>query len=356
MIRNVVIMAGGTGERFWPLSRRKNPKQLLELTSSGKVMIAEAIDRVLPLIDAENIYIITGKQLKEPIENALPQLPKENIVAEPAKRNTAPCLALAAGILDNKNPNEKQSVAVLTADQIIQPEEDFRTCIGAALDYVEQNDVIATIGIVPTRPETGYGYIESGDKLTEINGIGIFNLNSFKEKPNEATAQEYLDKGGYLWNSGMFFFSLDTFINEMKVNAPEIGNKISELHQGNNDMAAVFEAMQGISIDYALMEKTKKAVVVEANFEWDDLGAFDAMDRVNDKDENGNIVKGDVIAIDCSDSIIINNSDRIATAYGLEEMVLIQTNDSVMSCKKSDSQHVKKIVEAIKEKGLEKYL
>jgi len=356
MIKNVVIMAGGTGERFWPLSRKKNPKQLLELTSSGKVMIAEAIDRVLPLIDAENIYIITGKQLKEPIEKALPQLPKENIVAEPAKRNTAPCLALAAGILDNKNPNEKQSVAVLTADQIIQPEENFRTCISAALDYVEQNEVIATIGIVPSRPETGYGYIESGDKLTESYGIGIYNLNSFKEKPSKETAEEYLSKGGYLWNSGMFFFSLDTFISEMKKNAPDIGNKIADLHGNNNNMPAVFEAMKGISIDYALMEKTNKAVVVEANFEWDDLGAFDAMDRVNNKDENGNIVKGDVIAIDCKDSIIINNSDRLATAYGLDGMVLVQTNDAVMSCKKSDSQHVKKIVEAIKEKGLEKYL
>lgn len=352
MNRNVVIMAGGSGERFWPLSRKNKPKQLLELTSSGKVMIAEAIDRVAPMIDYENIYIITGEHLKKPIEDALPQLPKENIIAEPAKRNTAPCLALAAGILADKHAGTEQSIAVLTADQIIEPEENFRNTISKALDYVEQHGVISTIGIVPDRPETGYGYIETGNKLND-DEIGIYEVVSFKEKPNEATAEQYLSSGKYLWNSGMFFYRLDTFIEEMKLNAPEIGNKIDQLTESNPDMRTVFESFSGISIDYALMEKTKKAVVTEANFHWDDLGAFDALDRVNDQDENGNIIKGNVVAIDCTNSIIINSSDRLATAYGLDEAVLIQTNDAVMSCYKKDAQHVKQIVDAMKAKGLE---
>ncbi|MCB0701084.1 MAG: mannose-1-phosphate guanylyltransferase [Ignavibacteriae bacterium] len=355
MIRNVVIMAGGSGERFWPLSRKNKPKQLLELTSSGKVMIAEAIDRVAPMIDYDNIYIITGEHLKKPIEDALPQLPKENIIAEPAKRNTAPCLALAAGILMDKNNGKNQSIAVLTADQIIEPEENFRNTISKALDYVEQHGVISTIGIVPDRPETGYGYIETGNKLND-DEIGIYDVVSFKEKPDEATAEQYLSSGKYLWNSGMFFYRLDTFIEEMRLNAPEIGNKIEELTESNPNIKYVFESLSGISIDYALMEKTKKAVVTEANFHWDDLGAFDALDRVNNKDEHGNIIKGNVVAIDCNDSIIINSSEKLTTAYGLSEAVLIQTEDAVMSCKKQDAQNVKKIVDSIKENGLEGYL
>ncbi len=355
MIRNVVIMAGGSGERFWPLSRKNKPKQLLELTSSGKVMIADAIDRVAPMIDYENIYIITGEHLKKPIEDALPQLSKENIIAEPAKRNTAPCLALAAGILANKHADKEQSIAVLTADQIIEPEENFRNTISKALDYVEQHGVISTIGIVPDRAETGYGYIETGNKLNK-DEIGIFEVISFKEKPNEATAEQYLSSGKYLWNSGMFFYRLDTFIEEMKLNAPEIGNKIEQLTESNAEMRNIFESFAGISIDYALMEKTKKAVVTEANFHWDDLGAFDALDRVNNQDENGNIIKGNIIAIDCNNSIIINSSDRLATAYGLNDTVLIQTDDAVMSCNKKDSQHVKQIVDAMKAQGLEGYL
>ena len=355
MIRNVVIMAGGSGERFWPLSRKNKPKQLLELTSSGKVMIAEAIDRVAPMIDYDNIYIITGEHLKKPIEDALPQLPKENIIAEPAKRNTAPCLALAAGILMDKNNGKNQSIAVLTADQIIEPEENFRNTISKALDYVEQHGVISTIGIVPDRPETGYGYIETGNKLND-DEIGIYDVVSFKEKPDEATAEQYLSSGKYLWNSGMFFYRLDTFIEEMRLNAPEIGNKIEELTESNPNIKYVFESLSGISIDYALMEKTKKAVVTEANFHWDDLGAFDALDRVNNKDEHGNIIKGNVVAIDCNDSIIINSSEKLTTAYGLSEAVPIHTEDAVMSCKKQDAQNVKKIVDSIKENGLEGYL
>lgn len=348
-------MAGGTGERFWPLSRKNRPKQLLELTSSGKVMIAEAIDRIAPLVDYANIYIITGELLKKPIENALPQLPKENIIAEPAKRNTAPCLALSAGILMNKGKASEQSVAVLTADQIIEPEDKFRETIKEALEYVENNNVISTIGIVPDRAETGYGYIELGEKLSDEK-ISIYKINSFKEKPNTEIAEQYLQSGNYLWNSGMFFYRLDTFINEMQVNAPEIGNKIELLNENNPEMRAIFESFQSISIDYALMEKTKKAVVTKANFYWDDLGAFDALDRVNKMDDNGNIVKGEAIVVSCKDSIIINSSNRLVSAYGLNDMVLIQTDDAVMSCPKHEAQQVKLIVEEIKKRGLEKYL
>jgi mannose-1-phosphate guanylyltransferase len=355
MTRNVVIMAGGTGERFWPLSRKTRPKQLLELTSSGKVMIAEAIDRIAPLVDYANIYIITGELLKKPIEEALPQLPKANIIAEPAKRNTAPCLALSAGILANRGNPSEQSVAVLTADQIIEPEQNFRETIANVLDYVEKNEVISTIGIVPHRAETGYGYIELGNKLS-TNGTGIYEINSFKEKPDITTANSYLQAGNYLWNSGMFFYRLDLFISEMKANAPQIGNQIELLHSAKPDLSQIFQAFPSISIDYALMEKTQKAVVAEANFYWDDLGAFDALDRVNTKDENGNIIKGEVIAINCKDSIIINSSKRLASAYGLEGIVLIQTDDAVMSCPKGEAQQVKFIVEEIKKQNLEQYL
>ena len=233
MKRTAMIMAGGSGERFWPLSRRKKPKQLLKLASEDKMMIEESIERISPLIDPADIFIITGEHLLDPIRRSLKILPPENVVAEPAKRNTAPCLGLGAAFIAERysetHSKDDISIAVLTADQNISPKEGFVKTVEAAMNYVEENPVLATIGIPPSRPETGYGYIEVVEQFDQDSDVvQIKPVLKFREKPEMEKAKEFIKSGKFLWNSGMFFWRLDTFEDAMVSALPEVGNNITE--------------------------------------------------------------------------------------------------------------------------------
>lgn len=362
-------MAGGFGERFWPLSRMKRPKQILNLASEDKNMLQEAIDRISGLIEPEDIFIITGEMLLEPIRNSLPEIPPQNVIAEPAKRNTAPCLALASAIISARYSNlnsEQILTAVLTADHKIEPKEKFTDVISELFDYVATTNNLATIGINPLRPETGYGYIEIGAYVSGRIG----KVLNFREKPALETAKEYLKSGNFLWNSGMFFWKLSTFNNEMIKCFPEIGNKIEELSTlykncnseampGINHQAIeLFESMPSISIDYALMEKSENVACIKSDFDWDDLGAWDSLERVRTKDNNGNIAEGNILLVNSNNCIVINdNSDNVkVTGVGLEDLIIINTGDSIMICPKSKSQDVKLIVNQIREIGETKLL
>lgn len=369
MKRTAVIMAGGSGERFWPLSRRRKPKQLLNLNNDDKSMIQEAIERIEPLIKPDDIFIITGKLLLEPIRDALPQLPPQNVIAEPAKKNTAPCLALAAGFIKekySKDYNENEiSIAVLTADQKISPNDKFVETVNTALEYVEKNKVLSTIGIPPSRPETGYGYIEVDDLYeNSIDKAEVKSVKAFREKPDYEKAMEYAKSGKYLWNSGMFFWRLDTFIESMIKSLPEVGadiNSIANVYEGKTeidfecpfqDLNSIFNQFPSVSIDYGLMEKADNVVVTKALFEWDDIGSWDALDRYKDKDENHNVKIGDSINTDTNNSIIVNNSKNgkiLVSTLGLDDMTVIVTDDAVMVCPKNRVQEVKKNVEKIKQ-------
>ncbi len=373
MKRTAIIMAGGSGERFWPLSRKNRPKQLLAL-ESDKIMLEQALDRILPVIDAEDIFIITGEQLLAPIRRAIPQLPPENIIAEPYKRNTAPCLALGGAFIAAKYKDyniEDISIAVLTADQSISPREGFIKTINAAFDYVEKNDAIATIGIVPSRPETGYGYIETKGNFSNSNEAEILPAVKFHEKPDFKKALQYVEKGNYLWNSGMFFWRLDVFIRQMQKHLPEVGNFIMpmiELSTGKTDTALnsafnyvsdIFGKFPDISIDFGLMEKADNVVVAKALFNWDDIGAWDALDRLRNKDNDGNVIEGPAALHDVRDSIIINKSNEgkiIVAGIGLEDFVIVVTDDAVLVCPKNRAQDVKKCVEQIRKNNGESRL
>ena len=373
MKRVVVIMAGGSGERFWPLSRMKKPKQLLALTSD-KMMLEEAIDRVSEIIPSEDIFIITSEVLLNPIREALPKLPAQNIIAEPFKRNTAPCLALAAGFIAAKYANhvstDQISVSVLTADQEINPTEGFKNTVKKILDFVESNEAICTIGINPIRPETGYGYLETATAFKNLNICEILPVKAFHEKPNIETAREYSKSGVHFWNSGMFFFRLDTFIKGMIKYLPEVGNKIVDIqsaYQNNTEIvfdsafkgiSSVFEQFPDISIDYGLMEKYNNIYTANALFEWDDVGSWDALDRVKSRDENGNIIEGIEAIVDCNNSIFVNKtSGKIAIgAIGLDDFVVVVTDDSVMICPKDKVQDVKKCVQKLKINDLKNWI
>lgn len=374
MKRTAVIMAGGSGERFWPLSRMKKPKQLLALLSE-KMMIEESIDRVSGLIDAEDIFIITSKLLLEPIREALPHIPKENIIAEPYKRNTAPCLALAAGFIAAKYQNdykeENISVAVLTADQDIKPEQGFKNTVSFILDFVEKGNSICTIGIPPNRPETGYGYVETDSKFQSTTECEIKKVIAFREKPNLETAKEYCSSGLHFWNSGMFFFRLDYFVDSLKLHLPEVGNQIDTIKSKYNGKTStafessyegideVFKNFPDISIDYGLMEKAENVYTANALFDWDDVGSWDALDRVISKDDSGNVSEGINAVVDCNNSIIINkstNEQMVIGAIGLDNFVVVVTDDSVMICPKEKVQDVKKCVQNLKANDLHKWV
>ena len=370
MKKVAIIMAGGAGERFWPLSRMKKPKQLLNLSSLYRNMLQEAIDRISGFIAYDDIFIITSKVLQNPIREALPELAPQNIIAEPAKRNTAPCLALGASYILAKYGEKIANqivVSVLTADQMIEPRENFVNSIDTLCEFCIKEDTIATIGIVPDRPETGFGYIEFDEN---IRNSEIYQAIRFHEKPDIEKAKLYVEKGNFLWNSGMFFYRLDYFIEQMSKHLPSVGSQINNMAENykskwninldgaNPDIQTIFEEMPDISIDYGLMEKTDRVSVIKSNFYWDDLGSWDSLFRARKADENGNIIEGDVEIYNVKNSIIINKTEKkfISTAAGIDGMVIINTDDSLIVVPVKEVQSVKNIVNLIKSKNKNEWL
>lgn len=368
MKRVALIMAGGSGERFWPLSRRKKPKQLLKLVSDNKTMLEESVERIAPLIDKQHVYIITSELLAPIMRQMLTDFPPENIIAEPYKRNTAPCLALGAAVLLAKYRDEPDlSVAVLTADQHIYPAESFIATVDEAMKYAESEAKILTIGIPPTRPETGYGYIELGEKSS--NWQLIYDVLSFREKPSSDAASHYLASGNFLWNSGMFFYKLSTFVSELKQYLPEVGNQIEIMSQNLansihipsnsliNEIGNIFKEFPNISIDYGLMEKTPNVAVARALFNWDDVGALDALRRTRPADSNGNISVGRASILATNKSIVINESKTaIVSVLGMEQVAVVVTDDAVLVCPVDKVQQVRQCVEDVKNRFGEDYV
>jgi mannose-1-phosphate guanylyltransferase len=347
--RLAVIMAGGSGERFWPLSRGSRPKQLLHLTSPSETMLEEAVRRIEPLVGKEGVFVSTSAKLAEPIaEHGV--VSRDHVLSEPAKRNTLGALvwSIAELIARGHNP-DTTSVAVLTADHAIRPAEAFRECVASALALGETEGGIVTIGIRPTRPETGYGYVEAA--MEESHGAGYRGL-SFREKPDAATAESFLEAGSFLWNSGMFFFTLAGFLSALATTQPASHTLLlgiaNHLQAGEFVQAkALFEELPNLSIDYAVMEKAPNVFVVPSCFEWDDLGAWDALDRSYKADSERNVSKGEVVIVDSSDSIVYNDTAGTVAVLGMTDVVVVATEGAMLVCPKSQAQRVKEIVQAL---------
>lgn len=341
-------MAGGSGERFWPVSTPERPKQFLNLNSPETNLLQDAVARIEPLIDLGNVYIATGEHLVQPTRDALLALPARNVWAEPCKRNTAGCLVWAAANALATIPNAKDvvSMAVLTADHRIEPAQAFRETVAAALNLAESSGGLVTIGIKPTRPETGYGYIEVGTETA-----GGFTVERFREKPDLQTAELFLESGNFLWNSGMFFWTLRAFLDEMASAQPEMSVAIESiagaLAAGDHAQAVwIFETLPSLPIDIALMEKSDKVYVVPAQFEWDDLGAWDAIARTYPADENGNVGKGEVRWLDSQNCVAyIEKGEVRLNLLGLEDMVVVVSGNELVVCPKSRAQDVKKFTQ-----------
>ena len=369
MRRFAVIMAGGSGERFWPASRKERPKQLLRLTHPSSSMLEESIERISPLIPPENIVIATSETLAGPIKRALPALRSENVLAEPAKRNTAACLALAAAHLEAVygDPTEI-AMAVLTADHRIGQPDTFRATVDAALEFAEEEDALVTIGCEPDRPETGYGYIEIDVKVARSTPVGpIHRVARFREKPNAATAQTYCRSGKHLWNSGMFFWRVSSLLEGFARHMPALAAAIPEMRDSLGEHAAnpasrerlraAFEPLEDVSIDVGLMERAGNVHVIRAGFPWDDVGAWDSLVRTREHDASGNVNAGDAILIDSRDCIVYNEEgpERMGVAViGLDDVIVATTKDGILVCRKDRAQDVRQVVKALRARGLDR--
>lgn len=344
--RYAVIMAGGSGERFWPVSTKERPKQFLKLSSPEKSLLQEAVERAVNLVGADSTIIATGLPFAERSAQECNNLSADNVWAEPAKRNTTGCQVWVAANLLAMHAEDwaNVSIAVLTADHRIVPPEGFQSTVENALDQAEKTGALVTIGIWPSRPETGYGYIELGEPIE-----GAHHAHAFREKPDLATAEQYLESKRHLWNSGMFFWTLAGFMAELEQAQPEIAaitRSIAGLiKSGNLDEAKrVFETLPSVSIDYALMEKAQKVVVVDAQFEWDDLGAWDSLNRSYQPDENDNVSLGTVRLVDSNNCVVYNETTgQKVNLLGLEGVIVVATDTEILVCPADRAQEVRRL-------------
>lgn len=363
MTRIAIIMAGGSGERFWPLSRRDRPKQLLQLTGSGTCLLAEAVARVLPLIPAEQLFVVTGRHLVAPVRAAGIGIPDANVLGEPCKRNTLGCLAFAAAYVTQRfGPAENVTMAVLTADHQIGDPVRFRETLTTAMDAAAAQDALVTLGIRPTRPETGYGYIEVAESAPAGPVAGpppVLPVVQFREKPGRAEAEEFIRTGRFFWNSGMFVWKASTFLRELAAAAPAVGQTVQALMEAlaRQDAAALdesFATLPDLSIDYALLEPARRRLVVVSDFPWDDIGAWDALDRTMPRDAQGNVAVGGPVLVDTRNSIVYNElgAERMAVGViGLEGIAVIVSGDAVLVVPKERAQEVRKAVAALRSQG-----
>ncbi len=350
-----VIMAGGSGTRFWPASRKLRPKQLLAL-SGQQTMIQATSDRLAGLIPAERQLILTNRILVEPIATQLPEHPRENVIGEPAKRDTAPCIGLAAALIAHRDPDAV--MAVMPSDHMIRTDQQFCDAMSAAERLVLQDPGrIVTFGIKPTYPAESFGYIQRGATLTGGDSLPAFEVQQFREKPDKVTAEAYLTSGNYYWNSGIFLWRAATILDALASRQPAMFAHIQAIADaiGNPDyenvLEAEFDAIEGTSIDYAVMESYPNVAVIEAPFSWDDVGSWQSLSRLQPADEHGNTVVGDHVGIDTRDSIIFGDPDHTIVTIGVEDLIIVQTKDATLVAPKSAEERVREAVKRLEETG-----
>jgi mannose-1-phosphate guanylyltransferase len=356
-----LIMAGGVGSRLWPRSREKSPKQLLHILGEG-TMIQNTVARLHPLVPYENIYVVTNRAQADALREQIPQVPPQNVIAEPFGRNTAPCVALTASYLRDSDP--EGVMMVLPADHWIQNVGEFQHKLRLACDAAFELKGLITMGITPTRPETGYGYIQQSDRREERNRFydqGLRPVLTFAEKPDLPTAERFLASGDFLWNSGMFVWRIDVIEEAFQRFLPELYEQIESIHltYGSDDYQERLESIYGqihpISIDYGVMEKARNVYVTQCEFGWSDVGSWDETYRLSRKDANGNSIVGDVVTIDTEGSFIRTAGKMIATV-GVEDLIIVDTPDALLICKRGESQRVQAVVDYLRRKKINSLL
>jgi mannose-1-phosphate guanylyltransferase len=342
---HVVIMAGGVGARFWPRSRRSAPKQLLNFFGEG-TLIEETVRRSRRLTSSECIWIVTNAPLKEAIQKTLPDFSDDRFILEPQGKNTAPAIGLSAIHLAQVDPDS--TMVVLPADHRIPDLEAFEAAIKAAAKVVSSGEILATVGIHPTRPETGYGYIQI-DTATPPIAPNVFRVKTFAEKPNLPTAKLFLESGDFLWNSGMFVWRVPTILEQIAEFLPDLHSGLMEIAASHAKPNAsevvqrVYRSLKAISIDYGVMEKARNVCVVKGDFGWSDVGSWEEVWRLSSKDEKGNALRGNHLAIQ-SENNLVDAHDKFYALLGVHDLVIVETEDAVLICPREKSQEVREIV------------
>ena len=345
-----VIMAGGSGTRFWPISRGTHPKQLTRIVGDS-TMIQATVARLMPFVPAERILVIATEAIIAETRSQLPMLKPEHVIAEPVGRDTAPCVCLAAQIVHKLDPNGV--MILLPADQVIEPADRFQQTMAAGAATAAKGGLV-TYGITPRFAATGYGYVKLAAALDPVDGIAINQVERFVEKPDQATAESYVADGGFLWNSGIFTWRADVVLNELATHVSWLTDALAPVSDafGTDVFAAtlakVYPDLKKISIDYALMENAKDIKVVTCDFTWDDVGSWDALYSHVDADSNDVRTRGDAITINCSDSLVVNEGGPVITAVGVAGLTIVSTPDAILVVPKGDSQAVKDLYNQLK--------
>jgi mannose-1-phosphate guanylyltransferase len=369
---HAVIMAGGTGTRFWPLSRAARPKQLLDLTG-GRTMLQATIDRLGGLAPPERTWVITNRSLVAPIAEQLPQLDKQRIIGEPCKRDTAPAIGLAALLVVSDDPDA--TMIVMPSDHLIQPSEAFQKAISQAAELVEaEPETLVTFGIKPTYAAESFGYVERGEgrvqgsgfrvqRGTENNSAGsVYSVKKFREKPAKSVAEEYLASGNFYWNSGIFVWKARTILDALARYEPAICDHLEVIqnHIGKPEFAEVFDreftAIRGKSIDFAVMEHYQPVVVIEAPFTWDDVGSWQALARSVPGDDAGNTTIGKHLGIRSAGCIVRSSDDHLVVTLGMKDAIVVHTPDATLVADKQQEEAIREVVKALEQRSWQEYL
>jgi len=356
---HAVIMAGGSGTRFWPASRAATPKQLLQLVGDT-TMIRQTVDRLAGLVTPEQTLIVTNERLVDTIQSQLPELPATSIVGEPCKRDTAPCIGLAALLVSRDDPDA--TMAVMPADHVIQPVDAFQAAILQAAEMVDRTSgQIVTFGIQPNYPAEIFGYIQRG-KLLESASAPSYTVKQFREKPTAATAAKYLDSGDYYWNSGIFIWKAQTILDALAERQAEMLVHLKKIvaawgtDKQAETLTAEFTAIEGISIDYAVMEHATDVAVIEAPYDWDDLGGWQSLARLQGTDENNNTIVGKHLGFNTTGTIVRTDEEHLVVTLGLKNCIVVHTSSATLVANKDDEESIRQVVKELEARGWSEYL
>ena len=339
-------MAGGIGSRFWPMSTQERPKQFIDVMGCGRTLIQLTVDRFEGVCPKENIWVVTSDKYADIVHEQLPEVPESNILREPCRRNTAPCIAYVCWKIKARNP--KANVVVTPSDHVVMNVKEFQRVITSALDYTQSSDAILTLGMKPTRPETGYGYIEADLSSASTSNSEIFRVDSFKEKPDVETAERYIRQNNYFWNAGIFIWNVNTIVNAFRIYQPEIAEIFTNLMpyfytpSEQQEIDTHFPECPNISVDYAILEKSDEIYVFPADFGWSDLGTWGSLYTHLQQDENNNAVVGQNInLVDCKNCVVHTPSERKVVIQGLDNFIVAESDNTLLICKKENEQNIK---------------
>ncbi len=343
---HLVIMAGGVGSRFWPMSTEDTPKQFIDVLGTGRTLIQMTYDRFKGICPDENVWIVTNKKYSSLVEEQLPMIKRENILLEPCRRNTAPCIAYVSWRI--KTEDSCANIVVSPSDHVVINTAEFRRVITESLKFTKESDAIVTLGMKATRPETGYGYIEADLSSNTLRNREIYRVDAFHEKPNAEKATQYLEKSNYFWNAGIFIWNIETIVNALRVYAPRINNifeRIQDILGTEKEQEIVdqcYPNCENISIDYAVMEKAEEKFVFPANFGWSDLGTWGSLQMQSKQDANGNVCIGKNISLyDTHGCIIHTSQEKQVIVEGLSNCVVAEQNNQLLICRLSEEQRIK---------------